>query len=296
VNEATAWRFALAKEIGASYASDQNAQVVMVAGSVGRGSADRYSDIEVDVYYAEPPTEAERVAAVERCGGTVELLAQDEDEWEEQMSIGGFHAHTSTFLVATMERYLREVVDQCSLAAEAQTRLFSLQHGITLTGDDQVERWRAKAADYPDGLQRAMLEQNLGFGRFRHAAEMLAARDDVLALYEIFVDTGRRLIGALLALNRIYLPAPGYLKSMDETVGLMAVKPADLSARLKRPFRIEPTAAVREFEALIGETLTLVETNLPGFDAAPYRADLAKRRAAYKTPPAAPRSRPGGSS
>jgi hypothetical protein len=56
---------------------------------------------------------------VERCVGTVDLLAQDEVEWEEKMSIGGFHAHTSTFLVVTMEQYLREVVDRCALAPEA---------------------------------------------------------------------------------------------------------------------------------------------------------------------------------
>jgi Domain of unknown function (DUF4037) len=279
------WRFALASQIGAAYASSDNARVVMVAGSVGRGSADRYSDIEVDVYYAEPPTEAERRASVERCGGTVELLAQDEDEWEEQMSIGGFSAHTSTFLVATMERCLREIVDECSLAPEAQTRLFSLQHGITVKGEGQVERWREKAAAYPDGLQRAMLEENLRFGHFAYAAEMLAARDDLLALYETFVEAARQLLGALLGLNRIYLPAPGYLKSMDETIGLMAIKPADLSARLKRLFRIEPTAAVGELAALIEETLALVEKHVPGLDTAPYRAALAKRRTAYNAPP-----------
>jgi hypothetical protein len=258
----------------------------MIAGSVGRSSADRYSDIEVDVFYAEPPTEAERVAAVERSGGAVELLAHDEDEWEEQMSIGGFHAHTSTFLVATMERYLREVVDQCSLGPEAQTRLFSLQHGITVKGEDHVERWRAKAAAYPDGLQCAMLDENLRFGRFAYAAEMLAARDDLLTLYEIFVGTGRQLLGALLGLNRIYMPAPDYLKSMDETIGSMAIKPADLSARLKRSFRIEPSAAVVELEALIEETLALVERHVPRFDTTPHRAKLAKRRTAYDTPPA----------
>ena len=76
VNEATRLRFALAEEIGASYASNHNAQVVMVASSVGRGSADRYSDIEVDVYYAEPPTKAERIAAVQRCGGTVQRTSE----------------------------------------------------------------------------------------------------------------------------------------------------------------------------------------------------------------------------
>ena len=280
MNEATRWRFALAEEIGEAYASKDNAHVVMIAGSVGRGSADRYSDIEVDVYYAEPPTEAERIAAVERCGGTLELLAEDEDEWEEQMSIGGFHAHTSTFLVATMERYLREVVDQCSLSPEAQTRLFSLQHAVTLKGEDQVERWRAKAAAYPDALRRAMLEENLRFGRFAHAAEMLAARDDLLALYEIFVEVGRHVLGALLALNRIYMPAPGYLKSMDGTLGLMAIKPRDLSARLKRSFRGDPGAAVVDLEALIEETLSLVEDHVLGFGTAPYRAELAKRRTA----------------
>jgi hypothetical protein len=286
MNEATRWRLALAEEIGAAYASDDNAQVVMVAGSVGRGSADRYSDIEVDVYYAEPPTEGERIAAVERCGAAVKLLAEDEDEWEEQMSIGGLHAHTSTFLVATMERYLREVVEQCSLEPDAQTRLFSLQHAVTLKGEDQVERWRAKAAAYPDGLQRAMLDENLRFGRFAYAAEMLAARDDLLTLYEIFVGTGRQLLGALLGLNRTYMPAPDYLKSMDETIGSMAIKPADLSARLKRSFRIDPSAAVVELEALIEETLALVEKHVRGFDAAPHRAELAKRRTAYDTPPA----------
>lgn len=45
---------------------------------------------------------------------------------------------------------------------------------------------------------------------------------------------------------------------MDETIGLMAIKPADLAARLKQAFRIEPTAAVGALEELIEETLALV--------------------------------------
>jgi hypothetical protein len=108
-----------------------------------------------------------------------------------------------------------------------------------------------------------MLEENLSFERLWYAAEMLAARDDRLALYELFLATGRRLFGALLGLNRIYLPTPDYLKSMDETIGLMPIKPADLSARLKQSFRIEPTAAVRALEQLSEETRALVETHAP---------------------------------
>jgi hypothetical protein len=290
VNEATAWRLELAQEIAAAYAANENAEVVMVAGSVGRGSADRFSDLELDVYYARAPTERERIAAVERCGGAVELLVEDEVEWEDRIVFGDFHAHTSTFLVATMERYLHEVVDLCLLAPDAQTQLFSLQHGIPVKGEAQIESWRAKAAAYPDGLQRAMLERNLDFERFAYGAQMLAARDDALALYELSVETGRRLLGVLLALNRIYLPTPRYLKSMDETVGLMKIAPPDLSARLKRSFRIEPNAAVATLVALIEETLALVETHVPGFDSSSARLVLARRRTGYDRPPLRPAS------
>jgi hypothetical protein len=81
------------------------------------------------------------------------------------------------------------------------------------------------------------------------------------------------------------MPTPANLKSMDETIALMAVKPADLTARLKRSFRTETAMAVEELDALIEETLTLVEIQVPAFDTAPYRASHARRRTAYDKPP-----------
>ena len=285
MNDATRWRYALAERIAAAYASDPNAQVVMIAGSVGRGRADRYSDIEVDVYYAEPPTVAQRIAAVERCGGEVELLDEDDDEWEEQMVVHGFHAATSTFLVGTMERYLREVVDECRIATSAQVRLYSLQNAVTIKGGEQVERWRARAAAYPEGLRHAMLAENLPFDGFWYAEEMFAARDDVLALYTLFVRVERQIIGALLGLNRLYLPTPDHIKWMDEMIDAMAVKPDDLSARLKGAFRLEPRAGVLALKELIVETLALVEMHMPGFDTAPYRANLGRQRPVWDAPP-----------
>lgn len=278
MNEATRWRLALATRIAASYARDPNAEVVMIAGSVGRGTADRYSDIEIDVYYAEPPTVAARIAAVERSGGTLAGLAEDEDEWEEQMDFGGFHAASSTFLVTTMERYLTEVVDQGRIEPAAQTRLFSLQHALPIKGDAIITRWRAKAAQYPTALVHAMLREHLDFERFWYAAEMFAARDDRLILYDLFVRTEQQIIGALLGLNRMYLPTPHFLKWMDETIAALRIKPDDLSRRLKQAFGSDPLRAVHDLDALIDETCSLVATHAPAFDLAPYRADRVARR------------------
>jgi hypothetical protein len=286
VNDATSWRDRLAQRIADAYAAEANSVVVMVAGSVGRGVADAYSDIEVDVYYARPPTESERAAAVERSGGTLVRLAEDEDEWEEQISFGGFPAASSTFTVVTMERYLREVVEECRIAPEAQTRLFSMQAGRVVKGEEQAERWRTRAAEYPDGLRQVMLEANLGFERFRYAGEMLAVRDDLLALYDVLVETGRQLLSALLGLNRMYLPAPDVLKGMDETIERLSLAPPNLSARLNEAFRAAPEPAIRRMKELISETLDLVAEHAPAFDTTPYRSERAVRRRPWNEAPA----------
>jgi hypothetical protein len=284
-NEQARWRRALAERIGSAYASTSNARVVMIAGSVGRGTADRFSDVEIDVYYDAPPTERERVDAVERSGAKLLRLEEDEDEWEEQLSFDGFVAHTSTFLVATMERYLHEVVDECSVAPDAQTRLFSLLNAITLKGTDEVARWRLKASRYPDGLQRAMLAENLRFGRLTYAAEMLAARDDLLALHELIIETARQVLCCLLAVNRIYLPAPRVLKSMNETIALMETAPAHVSARLKRAIQTRPRDAIKVLRSVVDEVFVVVETHVSGFDTTSYRAELARGRPVFVEPP-----------
>lgn len=284
MNEHTRRRMIIAERVAESYADSSNTQVVMIAGSVGRGRADRYSDIEIDVYYDRPPTEAERIASVEGCGGTVLDLDQDDDEWEEQLSVAGIKAGTSTFLVTTMQRYLDEVLMRCNLAPLAQTRLFSLQHAITVKGDDQVTKWRAQAAGYPDGLLHAMLHENLGFDGFWYAEEMLAARDDLLALYDIFVRVERQIIGALLGLNRIYLPTPQPMKWMDEMIGSMTIAPDALSARLKHAFKVDSVEGIRLLKDVIAEVLDLVDSTVPAFDTGPYRANFGRQRLAWNGP------------
>lgn len=285
MNEASQWRFALAQQIGKSYAVNPKTQVVMVAGSTGRGTADRYSDLEIDVYYSAPPTDEERRASVERSGGTLlELYDYEEDEWAEEISIGGFHIGTSTFLVETMERYLREILEEYRTDPLAQMRLYSLLHAQTLLGEDLVAQWRTRASAYPPSLVYASLHENLLFDGFGYAEEMLAARDDLLLLYDNFCRVERQILSSLLGLNRIYLPNPGF-KSMDEIIAEMSIVPTSLSARLKQAFHLPPVEAVHHLHTLIEEILVLVEINMPEFDTAPYREKIRQRRGVWERAP-----------
>ncbi|MBV9282371.1 MAG: hypothetical protein JOZ41_20000 [Chloroflexi bacterium] len=285
MNRANLWRLELGRRIGMGYAANPKARVVMIAGSTGRGAADRYSDLEIDVYWSEPPTDEERRAAAEAGGGTLlDLWPYEEDEWAEEIDVGGFHIGTSTFLVETMERYLTEVLDRYSTEPLPQIRLSSLLHARTLTGEDLVERWRARASAYPPELARAVVRQNLTFQGFGYGEDMLVARDDPIALHDVISGVARQILGALLGLNGVYLPNPSF-KGMDALIAELRLTPPDLASRLRGALRLPPARGVEELHALIDDVFDLVDRHLPDVDTDPYRSQMRRRRPVWDHPP-----------
>lgn len=60
MNAASQWRHTIAKRLAPIYAANPHVAAVLVGGSTARGHADRYSDIELGVFWHQPPTDAER--------------------------------------------------------------------------------------------------------------------------------------------------------------------------------------------------------------------------------------------
>ncbi|MFL5801128.1 MAG: hypothetical protein ACJ8CR_05225, partial [Roseiflexaceae bacterium] len=262
MNEATRHRLALAHKIAPAYAANPKVAVVVLAGSVGRGTADRFSDIEIDVFWTAAPTEDERRTLITAGGGVIyHMHPFEQDEWAETFFIEGIKVDTSQFLVEAMERYLADAVERADIAVDPQLLIAAIQHGVPLHGAELVERWRAKAATYPDTLVRAMVAQYLDF-RPRFYAEMFAARDDLLLLYRALVEIEHRILGVLMGLNRLYMAHPAF-KWMDWQIAQMRVAPPDLARRLKQILRTEPQAAAREIHQLVEEVFDLVEQHLP---------------------------------
>lgn len=276
MNDATTKRLALAERIAPAYAANPKVRAVLLAGSVARGTADQFSDIEIDVFWAEPPSEDELQAAVERAGATLLYRASDENEWADGFFIEGIKVDTSQFLVATIERWLDDVVDRADAEVEKQLLIAAVQHGQPLHGADLAERWRRHAAAYPDALVRAMVAQHLVF-RPRALLEMFAARDDLLILYKGLVQTEDWIMSVLLGLNRLYIAHPAH-KWLDWQIAQMQIAPPDLARRLRQILRDEPRAAVREIHMLVEEVFALVEQHLPDFDTSEARAEFGQPR------------------
>src|SRR5690348_8691674 len=103
---AVARRLALAEQAASAYVANPHVAAVLVAGSVGRGLADEHSDIELDVYWAEPPTPEERSAAVEGAGRERVYDVVDELEWADGYLVDGVKVDTSGFLTSTIDGHL----------------------------------------------------------------------------------------------------------------------------------------------------------------------------------------------
>ena len=61
----------LAKEVARIYSDDPRVVAVIAGGSVSRGCADEYSDVEIGVFWDTPPSDEDRRAAALRMGGDV---------------------------------------------------------------------------------------------------------------------------------------------------------------------------------------------------------------------------------
>ena len=275
--DATQRRRAIARRAAEAYAANPTVAAVLLAGSVARGLADEFSDIELDIYWRRPPTDDERIAAVEGAGWERVYADVDEHEWADGYRIDGVKLDVGSFLTSTIDGYLTAALEEADTEPELQVRITALLHGEPLHGAPLIGAWRARCAPYPTSLALAMTAKGLAGLRPRERLEMLVARDDVLLLHRDLTDTLQGLMDALFGLNRVYAPHP-FHKWLAWEASLLPLRPNDLVQRIRRLLRATPRDAVDEVSALAEETFDLAAAHLPEFQLAPVRAAYEFRR------------------
>jgi len=290
---ASRWRQALARQIAPVYVANPKVAAVLVGGSSARGHADRYSDIEIGVFWHEPPTDTDRRAAVEQTGGDwIRLYPFDADEqvWSDDYTIGraapdqpqsGILIETCHYTTRFMDTVLRDVLERHDPADLKQNLISGVLTGMPLHGIDRVERWQAAARYYSDGLAVAMVNAHAQFDHYWRV-EMLIERRNLPILYGMFSQVEQKLLRVLLGVNRVYYFG---FKWLDVVAACLLIAPSDLVARLNRVFQLTPAEGGRRLAALVEETYDLVEQRLPAVDVARLRKIFRHRRAEWAQPP-----------
>src|SRR6266536_4320852 len=70
MQEESRWRYGLAQQIAAHAHANPKVAAVVVEGAVARDYADHSSDLDLAVFWAQPPTAQERRDLVTRAGGS----------------------------------------------------------------------------------------------------------------------------------------------------------------------------------------------------------------------------------
>ena len=272
---------AVASRAARAYAGNGKLAALAVAGSVGAGLADRFSDLELDCYWSSPPGDADRTGPIGALGG--ELTGfweydQDDHEWSEDYLLGDLGVTVSNFLTGTVERFVDDVVLRADTSPVKHMRLAALQRSRPLVGAELVTSWRSRADAFPDVLVSALVRQALapevltGWA----ARDALASRGDDLAAQDLLARAGRAVVRAVLAVNRVYLPHR-QIKWQRHLITGLAVVPERLTGRLESMSACPPAEAFRAAEVLLEDTVLLAEART-GADLSSFRQALAQRR------------------
>lgn len=275
------WRLPLARRVAATYSTNPSVVAAIVGGSVARGHADRFSDIEVGAFWHQPPTDAERLASAEATGGDVQRIypyEPEEEVWMDNLFLGHVApgqrstgvlvevVHNTTEFI---ERVLDDVLVHYDPSELKQNLVTAFVHAVPVHGEALIEAWRSRAAVYPRELALAVIKRHGQIESFRSIEMMLARGNNLMLVYDTLVKVSKELLYLLLALNRIYFYSS--FKWIHLQIPQMQIAPPDFQRRLSHVFQSDPRTAIQDLMALVEETYDLIEQVMPEVDVERFR-------------------------
>jgi hypothetical protein len=276
------WRLEAAQTIANGSQGSPGLIAMVVGGSVGRGHADRWSDLELAVFWDNLPADDVLLGLAKRAGG------RDRRSWAyepgeyaiaEEFWLGGPAGHGLLVEVqhqslADGAALLRDLLDNLNPEPYLQTYASALSRGKLLFGAAELEPLLKRVAVYPPQLAvaaAARLGQIDNFWRW----QMLTERGELLALRRHYAETAERLSQLLFAVNRRWWPGRKWL--LSELADLPHV-PAGAIDGLKKAADAPAAEAAVLLTELVEEAYDLAERLLPDLDVTRLRQIFRFRR------------------
>ena len=289
------WRLPLARRVATAYSANPHVAATFVGGSVARGHADRFSDIEVGVLWHQSPTDAERLASAEATGGDVQRIypyEPEEEVWMDNLFLGHAAAgqrstgvlvevvHNTTEFI---ERVLDDVLVRYDPSDLKQNLVAAFVHAVPVHGEALIEAWRSRAAVYPRALALAVIKRHGQIESFRTIDMIFERGNNLMLVYATLVKVSKELLYLLLALNRIYFYSS--FKWIHLQISQMQITPPDFQRRLSHVFQSDPRIAVQDLALLVEQTYDLIEKEMPEVDVERFRFYFRYRRQPWDQPP-----------
>lgn len=275
----------LAQQITQPYTNLPTLKAAMITGSAAKGLADQYSDIDMTMYYTDQLPEEEELAAIRTGLGGSErrwvIGDRSAGSFAEAYGLHGIEIQIGHTLVEKWEETIAFVHSAEEVDTTAQKAMEGALACQTLYGEAYIDQWKAQIAQFPPELGRAMVEKNLQFFAIWGLEPHFRTRDATIWYHQILVETAQRLVAVLAGLNHLYFTTFQF-KRQGRFIEQMKLKPDNFAARLNTLFSAERAVVLPELEALVAETIALVETHMPDVDTSKAKARLGWRQESWE--------------
>jgi predicted nucleotidyltransferase len=273
------WRIIFARQLAKSLVTFKGIKAIIIAGSVARGYADQYSDVEIPIFWDELPDDATRHAIVAALNASF-LYAYDGPAREDQLLINGLQVDLWHISMAHQEATIKAVLVDHRLDLGSLNALDTIRSCIPLYGPEIIRAWKQRAAAYPEELAKQIIQEHLASFSTGELF-ILAQRENPTAFHARLSFLQQEIFLVLLALNRRYFPTFKWLYHALES---MQVKPQDIAQRFRHAYEVSYSEAIADTKLMLEETLQLVERQFPQLDTAPIHRHLTYVRAAHDRP------------
>jgi hypothetical protein len=273
------WRLDFAKQLAVKIRAFAGLRAIVAGGSVVRGYADAYSDLELLLFWDALPDDDTRHALIETLQADF-LYEYNGPSQEDQLLIHNFQVDLWHLTLAKEEAVLQAVLQDFSTDLGDSNFMDTLRSCIPLHGEPILQDWKQRAQQYPAELAVRNITKNISTLEMNRLA-ISAYRDNPHMLYSDIVRLQQSVFLILLALNGEYFPT---YKWIFRSLAAVPIKPPQVGQRFRRMFASPYDETITDMRQIMSETLDLVERHYPGIDTSAARRRLAYVRIAHTDP------------
>ena len=273
---------ALARRVVDVVIEATDAAAALIVGSVADGVADEWSDVDLVFFHDEWPVAGAIESVRDRLdGANLRPLGGDlaGPVYLEQFHVEGVACQFVHQTVDAWREQAATVLRDHNTDTPVQKALSGLQRGVVVLGDTLVAELRREAA-YPPELRTRMVADNLDVFPLWALQDSLARRDAELWQRGELVRGLQKVMAMLAGVNETYF-STFQLKHARDLAGGWQHAPTSVVDRIDSALVAAMPEAATALEALVDETLQIVESSMPEVDVSALRSSIGRRVAPH---------------
>jgi predicted nucleotidyltransferase len=205
MNEASRWRVELARELVPAYSEKDGVRMIGLGGSAARGTSDRWSDLDVVVYWDEIDEEWIESVPLRSVGlERTDMMNMSPGTCIESYHLEGLKVDFGHVTLAMWEEWLGPIMNDNKGDPELIGMVGGFLDSIPLHGETLFREWEARLKDYSDELAEDVIKRNMGIYVKGYLTHQCFERGDLLAFQDGMCSMLKKMISISAALNRKY--------------------------------------------------------------------------------------------